>query len=187
MTVNQLAGELFEKYPNELEFDYAWKRCEAEGLSLADVDRRYDELKYAAAEIAQRTVQTFKPKSVVDLTELDSVRMRVKSQAFWVTAAERSKFSGGDFWLVREPTNEHDASAVAVYGRGRKLGYVSSARAAMIAPFLDALPGDAFKVAGAGIGEQGTRMWVDVPKVDALRKFTRTSGAPDSDDSLGTG
>lgn len=169
MTVEQLARELFAEHPDGIETELLWERCEQEDLSMADVDRRIDDLRLEA----QRTVETLKPRNIIDLSHLESVRMRVKGQAHWVTVAEREKFSRGDFWLVREPRNEYDKNAVAVFGGGRKLGYVSAARAAMVAPLLDEFEGDAFKVGGVGVGDQGIRMWVDVPKVPALRAFSR--------------
>ncbi len=177
MSVDELAFELLSSYPEGVDVDHMISRCEAEGLRLDAVSRRYDELQWQAEEIAFRTVETVVPKSVIDLTGLESTRMRIKGQAFWVTVAERSEFGGVEYWLVREPKNEHDSNAVAVYGRGRKLGYVSAARAALLAPLLDSMRAEAFAVTKTGASaEQGTRMWVDIPKVDALRKFVRSYG-----------
>lgn len=40
--------------------------------------------------------------------------------------------------LVREPNNEYDKNAVAVYANGKQIGYLSAAYAQSFAPKLDA-------------------------------------------------
>lgn len=50
---------------------------------------------------------------------------------------DREAYSGREYPLVREPENKHDSNAVAVYGRGRKVGYLSTAKAAGVGPELD--------------------------------------------------
>jgi hypothetical protein len=107
----------------------------------------------------------------IDLRELPSSRFRIVGTAHWVTDAERARHSGQEYQLVREPENEYDASAVAVYGRGRKVGYLSAAKAAGVAPELDRLGEAAFIVSGDSVSEQSIRMWVDIPRLPGLRAF----------------
>lgn len=111
--------------------------------------------------------------SVADLREVDSIRARIKGVGHWITDKERDTFGGTHYLLVREPTNEHDANAIAIYGRGRKVGYVSSAKASALASILDSLPFDAFRVAGASTIEHSTRLWADIPRIPALRAFAK--------------
>lgn len=108
---------------------------------------------------------------VRDLRQLTSKRVRIVGSSNWVIDAERSKYGGSEYLLVREPKNEYDPNAVAVYGKGRKVGYVSAAKAASFAPILDSLPEDAFLVSGTSTVEGSLRLWVDLPSVPALRKM----------------
>lgn len=111
---------------------------------------------------------------VLDLSDLPSTRMRIVGSAYWVSDAERGKFGGTAYLLAREPENKHDPSAVAVYGRGRKVGYLTAAKAAALASIVDSLPFDAFRVGGISVMGNSVRLWVDVPSVPALRKFAET-------------
>jgi hypothetical protein len=106
-----------------------------------------------------------------DLRGLPSIRTRVKGSAHYVSNAQRIRASGTEYILVREPTNEHDSSAIIVYGQGVKLGYVSSAKAASMAAALDKLKSPGFVVSGAAATEGSLRLWVDLPKIPELRKF----------------
>lgn len=111
---------------------------------------------------------------VVDLTGLDSVRLRVRGSAYTVSDAGRRRHGGTEYLLIREPDNRADPQAVAVYGMtGVRVGYVSAARAATLSPLLAQLDGDAFKVSGAGTTSGSMTMHVDVPKVEPLRRFVR--------------
>lgn len=107
----------------------------------------------------------------VDLRGLPSSRFRIVGTAHWVTDAERRTYGGQESELVREPNNEHDRRAVAVYGRGRKVGYLSAAKAAGLAPELDRLGKAAFIVGGDSVAAHSIRMWVDIPRLPALRAF----------------
>ena len=105
--------------------------------------------------------------------------MRIKGSANWVTDSARAKFGGAEYLLVREPENEFDTTAVAVYGKGREVGYLSSVKAAGLAPILDPLAFDAFdafdafKAGGASVFEKSIRLWVDVPNLAQLRQFLK--------------
>lgn len=101
------------------------------------------------------------------------MRTRIKGSAYYVTDVERDRYGGREYLLVREPDNAVDASAVAVYGRGRKVGHLSAARSAALAPLLDELGADAYRVTGTGTSANSMILWIDAPKVDALRKFVR--------------
>lgn len=166
-----LARELLAENPDGVPVDVLVGRAEAAGLDVQAVDRVLDQL----AEVAAVTVRTVKPAAlrVVDLSGLDSVRTRIKGSGYWVTDAERRRFGGREYLLVCEPDNEADPHAVAVYGKGRKVGHLSAARAASLTPLLDQLGGEAYRVTGTGVTANSTVLWVDVPKVDALRKFVR--------------
>ncbi|WP_295125938.1 HIRAN domain-containing protein [uncultured Leifsonia sp.] len=118
--------------------------------------------------------------NVRDLREVPSVRMRIVGSAHWVSDSARATYGGTEYLLVREPTNTHDSSAVAVYGGGRKVGYLSAAKAASLAPLLDAMGADAYRVGGTSVLGNSIRLWVDVPRVPDLRAVART-GRDESD------
>ncbi|MCY0906203.1 HIRAN domain-containing protein [Arthrobacter sp. H14-L1] len=109
--------------------------------------------------------------SVLDLRELPSSRFRIVGSAYWVTDSARYKHGGNDYVLVREPKNKWDANAVAVYSKGRKVGYLAEAKAAALAPIFDELAFDAYKVGGTSPQGNSRRMWVDVPAIPKLRAF----------------
>lgn len=154
------------------------------GLSVFDVHDEYmkerDRLDRREEALANPIkVESVEPTSltILDLRELPSIRLRIKGSSNWVTDEERGKFGGIEYLLVREPKNRHDENAIAVHGKGRKVGYVSAAKAAVLAPLLDPLPFDAFKVGGTSVTENSIRLWVDIPKVVELRKFLKSKGA----------
>lgn len=112
--------------------------------------------------------------SVLDLRELPSSRFRIVGSAYWVTDSGRYKHGGNDYLLVREPKNKWDANAVAVYGKARKVGYLTEAKAAALTPILDELTFDAYKVGGAPPAANSIRMWVDLPAIPKLRTFAKS-------------
>lgn len=75
--------------------------------------------------------------------------------------------------MVREPKNKWDTNAVAVYGKGRKVGHLSEAKVAALAPILDQLSFDAYRVTGAAPADNSIRMWIDVPAVPKLRALAK--------------
>jgi hypothetical protein len=107
--------------------------------------------------------------SVLDLRAIPSVRARIVGTGNYVSDRQRDTFGGSEYLLVREPRNKHDSNAVVIYGKGRKVGYVSASKAASIAGMLDALNFDAFKVGGAGTATNSSRLWADLPTVPGLR------------------
>lgn len=141
------------------------------GLDVNEVGRLVDELE------GRRGVKvvTVDPSSlrIVDLTELESTRYRVVGQSFWLTELERRRLGGREYLLIREPDNEVDPMAVAVYSEGRKVGFLSAGRAGMLSPLLKQLDADAFRVTGAVSTTGSLKMMVDLPTVPVLRKFLK--------------
>lgn len=171
LTAKELAQQLLSESPNGVDADTLWDRSEAAGVDIQVVDREIDLL----SEAASIKVVAIKPSTlrVIDLSHLDASRLRIVGSAYWVTEAERNQFGGATYLLVREPSNEHDPNAVAVYGRGRKVGHLSRAKAKALAPLLDQLEADAFEVTGKGTSRNSMRIWVDLPRVEPLRRFAR--------------
>lgn len=110
----------------------------------------------------------------IDLRELPSSRFRIVGTVYWLRDDERARYGGQEYELVREPENEHDENAVAVYGRGRKVGHLSAAKAAALASDLDRLGPASFVVSGDTVSEASMKMWVDIPRVPGLRAFQRS-------------
>lgn len=129
--------------------------------------------------LPKASVLEFDPSRIHDLRELGSVRMRIRGAMYYLSDADRERFSGTEYLLVREPKNRHDKNAVAVYCRGRKVGYVSATKAAAIAPLLDQVEADAFLVNGAAVAGTSMRTWIDVPRVPDLRAHVKKrAGSP---------
>jgi hypothetical protein len=140
------------------------------GVRVSEIDRALDELKWDRENPVKIEVIDPQTLTLLDLHGVPSTRMRIKGSANWVTDQERSEYGGTEYLLLREPENQYDKQALAIYGRGRKVGYVSASKAAALAPILDSLPFDAFSVGGTSVIESSIRLWVDVPKVPDLRK-----------------
>lgn len=111
--------------------------------------------------------------SVLDLREVAYGRHRIAGSSNYVTDDERRVYGGTSYLLVREPENAHDSNAVAVYGRGRKVGHLSAAKAAGLAPILDKLGFDAYRIGGTTVVENSIRLWVDIPTVTAMRAWVK--------------
>lgn len=109
-----------------------------------------------------------------DLRSLDSTRMRIKGISNYVGWNERRAVGGTEYVLVREPHNSHDSCAVLVLSDGRKVGYVSAARAKILAPLFDSLGSAGYVVGGAGPSDESVQLWVDIPKADVLRAFVKS-------------
>jgi hypothetical protein len=173
MTSRRLAHQLVAKYPDGVP---DWHEVDTHGLDPQAVAAAYEDvLRYANEDkrVKVRTVDLAALR-VVNLTGLESVRMRIKGPAYWLRDNERGKFGGREYLLIREPDNETDGAAVAVYGvAGRKVGHISTSRSAALAPVLDSMNADAFRVTGAGVTSASSQLWVDVPKMDALRRLAR--------------
>lgn len=107
----------------------------------------------------------------LDLRELESTRVRVKGTSYVIPDRLRENVGGTVYVLRREPSNVHDTNAIVVLWEGRKVGYVSAVKAASLAPLFDRLGGGDFVVSGMGAYTRSTRLWVDLPRVPALRAF----------------
>ncbi|GAA3697639.1 hypothetical protein GCM10023081_38250 [Arthrobacter ginkgonis] len=114
--------------------------------------------------------------SILDLREVKATRTRIVGSAYWVTDSGRDKHGGTEYVLVREPKNQWDPNAIGVYGKGRKVGHLSAAKAAALAPIFDALDYDAFKVSGAPTSGTSIVLRVDLPSTPALRTFIKGLG-----------
>ncbi len=109
-----------------------------------------------------------------DLRSLDSTRMRIKGIGNYVGWNERRAVGGKEYVLVREPDNPHDSCAVLVLSNARKVGYVSAARAKILAPLFDALGSTGYVVGGTGPTSESAQLWVDIPKADVLRAIVKS-------------
>jgi hypothetical protein len=173
MTPRRLAHQLVGTYPDGVP---DWAEVDTHGMDLQAVRIAYDDVIAYAKEDKRVKVRKVDPDTlrVLDLRGLESVRMRIKGPAYWLRDPERKKFGGREYLLIREPDNETDGAAVAVYGiAGRKVGHISASRSASLAPVLDGMDADAFRVTGAGVTANSSQLWIDVPKMDALRRFAR--------------
>ncbi|UAJ78364.1 hypothetical protein IT072_13965 [Leifsonia sp. ZF2019] len=111
---------------------------------------------------------------VRDLTHLPAKRLRIRGSYAYLTSNSREMYGATEYLLIREPRNRHDASAIAIYGRQRKVGYVSAAKAASMAPLLDEFTDcDGFVVKGASTSDTSIRLWVDLPSLPELRAYVK--------------
>lgn len=114
---------------------------------------------------------------IVNLTGLESWRTRIVGIAYNITDAERRRYGGRSYLLVLEPENPVDPKAIAVYGKGRRVGYLSAKRAAMMQPHLARIGADAYRVTGKGVTESSSMMHIDLPRIPPLRDFAqKTTG-----------
>jgi hypothetical protein len=143
---------------------------EAVRAELARLAER-DENRRLHPEAGGAKVERIRESSLdcVDLTAIPGIATRIVGQFAWLADHERDRYHADTYLLVREPGNVYSADAIAVFGRGRKVGYVPEGRAKGLAPLLDSIAGDAFIVAS---GEaRGARHQVVLPRVPALRAF----------------
>lgn len=120
------------------------------------------------------TPTTLTVSEPTDLRSLDSTRMRIKGIGNYVGWNERHAVGGTEYVLVREPDNPHDSCAVLVLSNGRKVGYVSAARAKILAPLFDSLASAGYVVGGTGPSDESVQLWVDIPRADVLRAFVKS-------------
>jgi len=111
---------------------------------------------------------------LMDLAAVQAVRHRIVGLAHYTPAGrDREQYGDTTYVLVLEPENKADKNAIAVYGHncGRKVGFLSAAKAAQLHPILKRAEVDGFTVAGEstrGISEQ---LWVDVPNARGMAAF----------------
>lgn len=169
-----------ERSTGRSHWDVGVEISERHGLSVFDVHDEYiaefdrqDGIEERRANPVKVMVIDPNSFAVLDLRDVPSTRTRIKGSANWVSEAERTKFGGTEYLLVREPKNESDTNAVAVYGKGRKVGYLSATKSAALAPILDPLAFDAFLVGGTALIENSIRLWVDIPALPGLRQMVK--------------
>lgn len=112
----------------------------------------------------------------IDLRHLPAKRLRIRGTWAAVPDSQRTKVGGDQYELRREPRNKHDKQAIAIFWEGRKVGYVSAAKASAMAPLLDATGALTFVVAGAGAYDGTSRLFVDLPSLPALREYVASMG-----------
>jgi hypothetical protein len=126
-------------------------------------------LEFADEDVTVATLD-FGNLRVSDLRGLPSTDLRVVGSSYWISYEERERLASDRYYLVREPENEHDANAVAVYSMGRKVGHLSAVKAEAYAPLLDRLGADAFLVGGTS-REGKSALVILVPRVPELRRL----------------
>lgn len=157
--------------------DGTWRARATLFPSGVEPDRDFAEEHRAAAYVPDEPdfipPTTLTVADPTDLRSLDSTRMRIKGIGNYVGWNERRAVGGTEYVLVREPDNSFDPCAVAVLSNGRKVGYVSAARAKILAPLFDTVASAGYVVGGTGPSDESVQLWVDVPKADALRAFVK--------------
>jgi hypothetical protein len=184
LTVKALAKQLAAEYPSGVPVDVLLRRSDAAGLDVQAVDDALDDI----AEAAEIKVSVVDPRKlrIHDLSALDSTRTRIKGTSYWVTWEERRKFGGLEYLLICEPDNPVDPMAVAVYGKGRKVGHLSTAKAATFTPLLTELGCDAYRVSGVGATAASGVLWVDLPRVPAMRQHVKSRASQGAEQSRPT-
>lgn len=170
----QVARSLAGRHPGGIPTDVLTKRAQLEGLNPADIQKVLNDDAARDPVIVRTRAIDPDALTVVDVTEVEAMRTRVKGSAYWVSDRERERFCGTRYLLVCEPDNEADPTAIAVHGvEGRKIGHLSTARAASLFPMLAQVPDAAYLVTGEGTTRTSITLWVNAPKADALRRFLR--------------
>lgn len=105
----------------------------------------------------------------LDLRRLPTTTCRVRGMKYYLGEKPRDEYKSRGYLLVREPANEHDKDAIAVYERGMKVGFVAASRAGSTAALLDQLQAPAYRVEGRPDGHG--RVLIEMPTVPALREL----------------
>jgi hypothetical protein len=80
--------------------------------------------KFRATDRVQKKTVDLATLRVLDLRSIPATQYRIVGSAFSVTQAGRYAHGSDQYLSIREPGNKHDPNAVAVYGKGRRVGYV---------------------------------------------------------------
>ncbi|MGI8394285.1 HIRAN domain-containing protein [Leucobacter sp. W1038] len=136
---------------------------------LLEAERRDAEAERARIKKELRDI----PNAPIDLRTDNGVTVRVVGSSNWVDDKTLYSFNRAtqQLYLRREPTNTHDANAVAVYAGKRKFGYISRAGAAKYAPLLDQM-GSEFAVT---TDPSTDRLSFFMPRLPQLRKLVAES------------
>lgn len=168
-----------DDHPDESFWEFGDAIARAHGLGVFDVTdevlRINERRDRASAPRVSRKVVAVDDMRLLDLRHLDATPLKLRGVSHYVSEAGRSKHGSSELVLKREPSNPHDAFAVAVYGSGRKLGHVSASRAALLTPLLDQLAFDGYIVAGIVEQVPGrmTQLHVMLPRVPLLRAWVK--------------
>jgi len=161
--------------------DGTWRARATLFPSVVEPDRDFAQEKRVVVHVPDESdiipPTTLSVVEPTDLRSLDSTRMRIKGIGNYVGWNERRAVGGTTYVLVREPDNPHDSCAVLVLSDGRKVGYVSAARAKILAPLFDSLGSAGYLVGGTGPSDESVQLWVDIPKADVLRAFVKSQSS----------
>lgn len=113
-----------------------------------------------------------------DLRDLPSRTVRVERTHYVVNDHERRSQADRLYVLRHEKTRRHPGADVAVYSKGRGVGYLPRAVSATIAPLLAAVGGAAV-VNGIGATPRSIRLRVEVPTDEAWTRFAEASSSAD--------
>ena len=98
----------------------------------------------------------------------------MKGTFAYIPAGRRRDVGGKEYYLVREPTNSYDPNAVAVWDLSRKVGYISAAKARLLAPELDRVNATAYRVNGEPPAEK-IALYVQIPHIKGIRALQTNS------------
>lgn len=110
-----------------------------------------------------------------DLRDLDVERVQVQGTHYLPNDRERQR-SGDRLYVLRRQPRRRDPHAIAVFADGRGVGFIPSARAAVLSPLLEELGGAAV-VNGLGSSGDSVRLWLELPTESALRDYVSTVAA----------
>lgn len=169
-----------DAHRDESYWDFGSAIAQAHGLSsVFDVTDEVLRLKerrdrHRQPRVSKKTIDVDTMR-LLDLRSLDSIPLRLRGISHYVSERGRSEYGDTELVLQREPNNRHDTFAIAVYGKGRKIGYVSKGRANQLTPLLDELDYDGFIVEGGveADPERTTQLKVMLPRVPELRTLVR--------------
>lgn len=108
------------------------------------------------------------PELLADLRENAERSFRVVGSSYWVEQDVIKQYRPSVFFLRREPNNEHDENAVAVYGGKRKFGYLSAGTAKQYTSLLDRI--GLYFIVHRDVKDLA-RMSVLLPKIPVLRSL----------------
>ena len=112
----------------------------------------------------------------LDLRRLPTTTCRVRGLKYYLAEQQQDQYRTRGYLLVREPANDHDKDAIAVYDRGVKVGFVAASRAGFTAALLDQLNAPAYRIDGRPDGHG--RVLIEMPTVPALRELVTARPRP---------
>ena len=140
-----------------------------------DLSRQGPEQTYHDDDAGLTVVHRPVPNVAIDLRNDADRVFRIVVSAHWVDSETMGRYAADYFFLHREPDNDYDANAVAVYGGDRKFGYLEASAAADYAPLFDQVGTD-FIVARDQDYYGGDQF--RLPHVSTLRKIIEQGHPP---------